>query len=188
MNHQLITSYSLMSHNKINKSTKKEMFYHFEPLTLFGYPSKVDLKIKFLKEIFVDCRSPSYLEYAQHSINDTTVLNVCATENHCFWFNSRRLCAPPFCRATFKDHAETCRVPCNPLTNRNINPEQRKELLESVCREETKATVAKLVRLPDVEPLLSLFRQEKDRINGKIIILVRDPRAIFTSRRKVNTK
>ena len=59
----------------------EDFFYHFEPLTLFGYDKpNMDIKLKFLKEVLVDCRSPTYDEYAQYAFNDTTTLNVCATE------------------------------------------------------------------------------------------------------------
>ena len=67
----------------------------------------------------------NFSEYASHAFNDTTTLNVCATEDHCFWFNSRRFCAPPFCDRTVKDHADTCRKPCFP------GPAQKQDLLNS---------------------------------------------------------
>ena len=144
------------------------MFYHFEPLTLFGYESdNTEVKMKFLKEIFLECRTPLYSEYSKYSINDTTVLNVCAMEDICFWFNSRRFCSPPFCSKTVKDHADTCRWAngCGP------GPAKKQDLLESVCKTETKATVAKIIRLPDILPLLRLFHENEAVINGKIILL-----------------
>ena len=43
-----------------------EIFYHFEPLTLFGYDKpNMEHKLRMLKEIIVDCRSPKYSEYSE---------------------------------------------------------------------------------------------------------------------------
>ena len=43
-----------------------EIFYHFEPLTLFGYDKpNMEHKLRMLKEILVDCRSPKYSEYSE---------------------------------------------------------------------------------------------------------------------------
>ena len=116
---------------------------------MFGYDKpNLEGKLKFLKEVLIDCRSPTYRykgfeyifgvekkdskrrtknfsEYASHAFNDTTTLNVCATEDHCFWFNSRRFCSPPFCSKTVKDHADTCRRPCFP------GPAKKQALLNS---------------------------------------------------------
>ena len=63
------------------------VFYHFEPLTMFGYNEKntIEHKLKLLNEIYEHCRTPNYSEFAEHAFNDTTTLNVCATENSCFW-------------------------------------------------------------------------------------------------------
>ena len=93
-----------------------------------------------------------------------------ATSGHCFWFNSRRFCAPPFCAKTVKDHADTCRAPCFP------GPAKQQSLLLSVCRNETKATAAKIIRIPNIEPILDLFDRNRHQVNGKVIVLVRDPR------------
>ena len=39
----------------------EDVFYHFEPLTMFGYDKpNLDIKLKFLKEVLIDCRSPTY--------------------------------------------------------------------------------------------------------------------------------
>ena len=112
-----------------------------------------------------------------------------------------------------KDHADTCRRPCYPGTDfyddpslvthfdvRNTlftigdcnfikigfsGPANKQELLTSVCKTETKATAAKIIRIPDAEHILNLINEYKSDINGKIIILVRDPRAMITSRRKI---
>jgi len=157
-----------------------EIFYHFEPLTLFGYDKpNMEHKLRMLKEIIVDCRSPKYSEYSEFAFNDTTTQNVCGTENHCFWFNSQRFCQPPFCRVKVKDHADTCRRPCYP------GPANKQELLTSVCKTETKATAAKIIRIPDAEHIINLINDYKRDVDGKIIILVRDPRAMITSRRKI---
>ena len=93
-----------------------------------------------------------------------------ATSGHCFWFNSRRFCAPPFCSKTVKDHADTCRAPCFP------GPAKQQSLLLSVCRNETKATAAKIIRIPNIQPILDLFDRNRHQVNGKVIVLVRDPR------------
>ena len=43
-----------------------DIFYHFEPLTLFGYDQpNMEHKLRMLKEILVDCRSPKYSEYSE---------------------------------------------------------------------------------------------------------------------------
>ena len=72
--------------------------------------------------------------------------------------------------------------------HRNIGfkgPANKQELLTSVCKTETKATAAKIIRIPDAEHIINLINQYKSDIDGKIIILVRDPRAMITSRRKI---
>ena len=98
-----------------------EIFYHFEPLTLFGYDKpNLDHKLALLEKILVNCETPNYSDFAKHAFNDTTTLNVCATENSCFWFNSRRFCEPPFCKKKYKDHADTCRRPCPGINLRTI--------------------------------------------------------------------
>ena len=39
----------------------EDVFYHFEPLTMFGYDKpNLEVKLKFLKEVLIDCRSPTY--------------------------------------------------------------------------------------------------------------------------------
>lgn len=74
---------------------------------------------------------------------------------------------------------------CNFIKNRIGGPANKQELLTSVCKTETKATAAKIIRIPDAEHILNLINEYKSDINGKIIILVRDPRAMITSRRKI---
>ena len=64
-------------------------------------------------------------------------------------------------------------------------PANKQELLTSVCKTETKATAAKIIRIPDAEHIINLINDYKRDIDGKIIILVRDPRAMITSRRKI---
>ena len=64
-------------------------------------------------------------------------------------------------------------------------PAEKQELLTSVCKTETKATAAKIIRIPDARLIKNLIDEYKKVIDGKIIILVRDPRAMITSRRKI---
>merc|ERR1712176_714219 len=166
----------------------QDIFYHFEPLTPFGYDwngkvnETVDRKrFELLEEIFLDCKLPVFSDWKDYAENTTTVKNVCATENSCFWFNSRRFCAPPFCGKTYDEGAgaSICRKACNP------GPARKAQLAETICKKETKATAAKIIRVVEVQKLLDFFDRHEDQLEPKIIILVRDPRAMLESRKKL---
>jgi hypothetical protein len=120
---------------------------------------------------------PVFSDWKEYSENTTTVKNVCATENACFWFNSRRFCAPPFCQKIHDEHL--CRRACNP------GPARQAELAENICKKETKATAAKIIRVLELQKLLDFFERHEDELDAKIIILARDPRAMLESRKKL---
>ncbi|CBY08283.1 unnamed protein product [Oikopleura dioica] len=162
----------------------QDIFYHFEPLTLFGYDwhgkmnkTIEEKRFQLLDNIFLDCKLPVFSDWKEYAENSTTVKNVCATENSCFWFNSRRFCAPPFCRKTYDDHL--CRRACNP------GPARKAELAQSVCKKDTKATAAKIIRILEVQKLIDFFDSHENELDAKIVILVRDPRAMLESRKKL---
>lgn len=134
-------------------------------------------RFELLKTILVDCKLPLFSDWKEYAENSTTVTNVCETENTCFWFNSRRFCAPPFCSKTYEDHI--CRKPCFP------GPANKTDLAEKICKEETKATAAKIIRVLEVEKFIDFFAQHEESLDGKIVLLARDPRAMLESRKKL---
>ncbi|CAG5110463.1 Oidioi.mRNA.OKI2018_I69.chr2.g4862.t1.cds [Oikopleura dioica] len=162
----------------------KDIFYHFEPFTLFEYDwtgkmnkTIEEKRFQLLESIFVDCKLPLFSDWKDYAENSTTVKNVCQTEDTCFWFNSRRFCAPPFCSKTYEDHI--CRKPCFP------GPAKKADLAEKICINETKATAAKIIRVLDVQQFVDFFNRLDGKIEGKIVLLARDPRAMLESRKKL---
>ena len=49
------------------------------------------------------------------------------------------------------------------------------------------ATAAKIIRIPDAAVLVDFFQMHKSAVEGKIILLVRDPRAMLESRKLIAT-
>ena len=83
-----------------------------------------------------------------------------------------RLCQPPFCQSDFSSDPHKCFTHC-----RDVDLDHA----ESVCRRNI--PVIKAIRLCDLELLVDSFQE----YNLKIVLLVRDPRGIFNSRRQVMT-
>jgi hypothetical protein len=77
----------------------------------------------------------------------------------------------------FQDHAGTCRQPCS-------GPAKQQNLATSICKNETLATATKIIRIPDANILVDFFK-DLDNVNGKIVMLVRDPRAMLESRKNI---
>ena len=58
-------------------------------------------------------------------------------------------------------------------------------MAEKVCKNETNATAAKIIRVLEVQKLLDFFERHENELDAKIIILARDPRAMLESRKKL---
>lgn len=153
-----------------------ELVYFFEPLAVYGHgdDKNVDLKVAFLNQTFHGT-VPSY-----HNAPDATtvyqnedIINQCKSNGICMWQLSTRFCQPPFCvnENAPMDH---CGFACP-----NLNTTHQLESVQE-SMDDAMGIAIKTVRIHDVEKLHPLLSDTT--LDLKILILIRDPRAIFASR------
>lgn len=80
----------------------------------------------------------------------------------------RRLCSPPFCWRDLSEEPGQCYLDC---------PDVDLSIAERVCR--SKIPVMKAIRVCR----LSLIRQVLSEVDIRVILLIRDPRGIYNSRK-----
>ncbi|XP_030053490.1 carbohydrate sulfotransferase 6-like [Microcaecilia unicolor] len=130
-------------------------------------PKLLHLPIRdLIRSIFL-CDMSVFLPYFSQNKNISNVF---------MWKESRALCSPPACpESSIKDFL--FRAQCNKKCG-NVSLEK----MEEACRNYSHVVV-KTVRIFDLEVLYPLIKDPS--LNLKIIHLVRDPRAVFSSREKV---
>jgi len=140
----------------------------YEPLRIgsdSGCSPETKIERKQILEKYLNC------EFV--SLNSSTGISD-FKGNFPFRQKHARLCQPPFCHSDFSSDPQQCYSHC---------PDVNLEQAANVCSRTL--PVIKTIRLCDLELLQD--SAEKYSENLKIIILVRDPRGIFNSRRQVMT-
>lgn len=66
-------------------------------------------------------------------------------------------------------------------------PAKQQKLAKEICINSTVATAAKIIRIPDAKILVDFLQKHSSQIDGKIVLLVRDPRAMLESRKLIAT-
>ena len=100
----------------------------------------------------------------------------CEKYDLCMWQMSTRFCRPPYCNSP-KAPYDHCMYSCPDTRMKNYESELRLD-----C-EQSKGVAIKSIRYHDLihlEPLL-----EEGKFDFKIIVLTRDPRAIYASRTEI---
>jgi len=138
-----------------------DFLYYFEPLT----GSKSDRE-EILKEAFT-CKLP---RNRKDNLQETFHLK--ATVGH--WHGSETLCSPPFCSEGKMWCGNKCEDP--------FSSEKGEQMLIDFCKRK-KGVAVKEFRLDEPEQLYKLV--EDENVDLKIIRLIRDPRSMLVSRRKM---
>ena len=104
---------------------------------------------------------------------ENTVVDWSPHRDFVFAFKSARFCKPPFCWADFSSDIFKC-TKC---------PKVDISMARSACERHT--PVIKTVRTKDMKKLKYAFSGPKNKLDPRIIINVRDPRAVLNSRKRL---
>ena len=106
----------------------------------------------------------------------------CKKDGLCNWEMSTRLCKEPFCDSHTGLKPKYCRKHCS---NFAVNTEEEKHnLIEEICANQLNTVAVKTIRISSLSQLEPLFSGDFD-MNLKVVVLVRDPRSIYHSRKKI---
>ena len=160
----------------------RDLLYYFEPLAVYGHgdDEHIDQKVQFLKQTFYGT-VPSYSNAPDAAELETSedIVQQCKKNGICMWQLSTRFCQPPFCNLTWAP-ADHCGLACP-----HLNSPARLQQVQTEM-DATAGTVVKTVRIHDVEKLSPLLSDPN--LDLKILVLVRDPRAVFASRVEIGKR
>ena len=152
-----------------------------EPLAMFYEVDDAEEKLKFLNETF-HCKSPKYRNWVDKTLSWNQLGRHCKQDGLCNWELSLRLCREPFCDSKNGFKPKYCRKHCP-----NFELEERHHLIEDICKNQVNAVAMKTIRILSLSQIEPLFSGNFD-MNLKVVVLVRDPRSIFHSRKKIAMK
>jgi len=156
------------------------VLYYFEPMALFGEKDVYDEKIKFLNDTF-HCGAPTYHKYKEVATKHIDTTEKCEKDAICMWQLTERLCLPPFCWSTSEtDVGINCHRNCE-------SPKEapgKIDLLEKVCQNDVDTVAVKTIRFWNIEKLAPFFSDKYD-IDFKAVVLIRDPRSVYNSRKNL---
>nr|CAB3230836.1 carbohydrate sulfotransferase 1 [Phallusia mammillata] len=155
---------------------RPDVFFHFEPLLPFGYGcAKIDdpLRVEYLTNLFqcnISNQDSLPIDKGSRKQSDFTSANLCLQQNFCFREKSKRMCSEEFCKIP-----KAC-WECDPVDS---------EVASEMC-EISHLTAIKVIRICDLMTLKPLL--ENPSFDIKILHLVRDPRGVLGSRKKLEGK
>ena len=148
---------------------------------MFYEVDAADEKLKFLNETF-HCKSPKYRNWIDKTLSWNQLGRHCKKDGMCNWELSSRLCKEPFCDSHIGLKPKYCRKHCN-----NFELEEKHRLIEDICNTQLNVVAMKTIRISSLSQLEPFFSDNFD-MNFKVVVLVRDPRSIFHSRKKIAMK
>ena len=174
----------IMTHHRSGSSFTGELFnqhpdafYMYEPLRIVDggcTSSTTKLRTELLRN-FMDCNFPNLQEMFPN-MHKGHEHYTDVKGNFVFRFKNSRLCKPPFCQSDYSSAVDSkqCSQQC---------PDVETDQVRAVCV--NKIPVIKTLRICDFEILKPLI---DEGFNLRIMMLARDPRGIFNSRRKIFAK
>ena len=138
-------------------------------------------KIKFLNETF-HCKSPKYRDWVDKTLTWNQLGRHCKKDGLCNWEMSTRLCKEPFCDSHTGLKPKYCRKHCGNFELHTA--EEKHYLIEEICKNQLNTVAVKTIRISSLSQLEPLFFGDFD-MNLKVVVLVRDPRSIYHSRKKI---
>ena len=150
----------------------ESVFYQYEPLKIIGDGCSAEgmsRKIEYMKEL-LNCNYHEMQEKIENT--ETKQTDSCFSGGSVFRYKSNRLCKGQFCEG--HDHSKN--------TNKCLKdcPNVEIQELNKVCQE--KLTIMKIIRICNIASLAPILNSLK--FNLKILMVLRDPRAVAFSRLK----
>ena len=121
-------------------------------------------------EEFISCNFSRHNESKKEQKTSKHAFHEIGRGNFPFRNKHRRLCSPPFCWRDLSNDPAQCNSDC---------PDVDLSVAERVCR--SKVPVMKAIRVCR----LSLIREMLSKIDVRVILLIRDPRGIYNSRKSL---
>lgn len=163
-----------------------DIFYFYEPLKIVadGCGNKKEERLNLLRDL-IDCKLPDFKSEDERDgkilINehlDEKSKQQTKTWNWMFRPRHKLLCSSTFCNNT--DYSETedrmkCGHQCPPVEI---------DKAKNICQKPGTAVGFKLIRLCEIDLLEELI-ESMPHVNFKIVFLNRDPRGIYSSRKKI---
>ena len=178
-------AYLLITLYRFGSTLTGEMFnrnpdflYFFEPLAIFGNNDAPKQKFKMLNETF-HCVPPAAKDYEKFAPKSETTTSNCLKEGVCMFQLSTRFCQPPFCWA---DQAPPTQ--CKRFCEGPVKTKKKKQFLQNLCEKEVQTVAIKTIRFHDVAKLRPFYEPSFD-MNFKAVLLIRDPRSMFHSRKNI---
>jgi len=175
----LVTLYrsgSTLTGEMFNRNS--DFLYFFEPLAVFGNNEAPKQKFKMLNETF-HCVPPAAKDYEKFAPKQEGVVANCLREGICMYQLSTRFCQPPFCWA---DQAPLTQ--CKRHCEGPVKTKKKKAYLAQLCQNDVNTVAIKTIRFHDMTKLKPFYDVNYD-LNFKAVMLIRDPRSMFHSRKNI---
>ena len=187
---------NLAHHKGIDKTCFVQLFK-----AIFGSNSDNDQriekeKIKMLNETF-HCQPPIAKKYQQYAPKEASTTKNCLAEGVCMFQLSTRFCQAPFCWADNAPKSQCKRQCQNPVSvsffaivlwphNPKLNFQSKKKIhyLERLCKKDVDTVAIKVIRMNDISMLKPFYEPSYD-LNFRAVLLIRDPRSMFHSRKSI---
>jgi len=156
-----------------------DFLYYFEPLAIFGNNNAPLQKMKMLNETF-HCKAPDASNYKKYANPKESTTTNCLNEGVCMYQLSTRFCKPPFCW-----NPDAPPTQCKKQCSSPGADKAKMRHMERICKEEVNTVAIKTIRFLDLKRLHP-FYADSYPIDFKAVLLVRDPRSMYHSRKKIH--
>lgn len=152
-------------------------------------------KIKMLNETF-HCKPPLAKDYQQFAPKDASTTKNCLAEGVCMFQLSTRFCQAPFCWADNAPKSQCKRQCQNPVSvsepwlvlpleiQKCFQSKKKVRYLERLCKKDVDTVAIKVIRMNDISMLKPFYDPNYD-MNFRAVLLIRDPRSMFHSRKSI---
>ena len=147
-----------------------------------------------LNETF-HCHPPIAKNYQQFAPKEASTTKNCLAEGVCMFQLSTRFCQAPFCWADNAPKSQ-CKRQCQNPVSVSFHPKnptqsgiifqskKKAHYLERLCKKDVDTVAIKVIRMNDIS-LLKPFYDPNYDLNFRAVLLIRDPRSMFHSRKSI---